>query len=183
MKRIFRIGTIQSHGGRWMSIYVEAKYESGELSIHGTEGPLSSGHCLGSSGQIDMDYAHQNPADNDYRTVEPIKTSEIRFASGWSAENWLKLLDVWKVWHLNGLRAGCEHQQTLGWDKDLIDPTKPPSFDNLKNWKHPPTGHLTEPCPTCGYKYGTAWLKEEVPQDVIDWLFSLPVADKKPAWI
>ena len=25
-----------------------------------------------------------------------------------------------------------------------------------------------------GYRYGTAWLKEKVPLDVLEWLFSLP---------
>lgn len=45
-----------------------------------------------------------------------------------------------------------------------------------------PDGILCKPCPVCGYKYGTAWLTEEVPQDVIDWLFALPEAAKKPAW-
>jgi len=25
-----------------------------------------------------------------------------------------------------------------------------------------------------GYRYGTAWLKEEVPLDVLEWLFTLP---------
>ena len=43
----------------------------------------------------------------------------------------------------------------------------------LKPDEHP-DGLLTKPCPVCGYKYGSAWLKEEVPEKVIDWLFSLP---------
>jgi len=53
-------------------------------------------------------------------------------------------------------------------------------------WVHPgehPDGELTKPCPTCGYKYGTAWNKSEVPADVLAWLFSLPPADQKPAWV
>lgn len=53
-------------------------------------------------------------------------------------------------------------------------------------WVYPyqhPEGLLCKPCPVCGYKYGSQWLYEEVPQDVIDWLFALPNADKKPAWV
>lgn len=46
-----------------------------------------------------------------------------------------------------------------------------------------PEGLLSKPCPTCGYKYGSAWRKEDVPQDVIDFLRSLPDTDKKPAWV
>jgi hypothetical protein len=32
---------------------------------------------------------------------------------------------------------------------------------------------LCAPCPECGYKYGTAWLYEPLPQNVIDWVNSL----------
>lgn len=44
-------------------------------------------------------------------------------------------------------------------------------------------GFIGRPCPVCGYKYGTSWLKEEVPQDVIEWLFELPDSKVKPAWV
>ncbi len=44
-------------------------------------------------------------------------------------------------------------------------------------------GILLKPCPVCGYKYGTAWQTEEIPQDVIDWLFALPNTKIQPAWI
>jgi hypothetical protein len=53
-------------------------------------------------------------------------------------------------------------------------------------WVYPeehPEGLLAKPCPVCGYKYGTAWIKEEVPQDIIDFLFNLPDSDMKPAWV
>lgn len=46
-----------------------------------------------------------------------------------------------------------------------------------------PGGVLCKPCPVCGYKYGTKWLKEDVPRDVIEWLFSLPETLVKPAWV
>lgn len=44
-------------------------------------------------------------------------------------------------------------------------------------------GILCKPCPVCGYKYGTKWIKEDVPQEVIDWLFNLPETKIKPAWV
>ena len=53
-------------------------------------------------------------------------------------------------------------------------------------WLRPdehPEGILTKPCPVCGYKYGTAWLKEEVPEDVIQWLKELPETTVEPAWV
>jgi hypothetical protein len=53
-------------------------------------------------------------------------------------------------------------------------------------WVYPkdhPGGLLTKPCPVCGYKYGSAWHKRELPQSVIDFLESLPMADRAPAWV
>lgn len=44
-------------------------------------------------------------------------------------------------------------------------------------------GLIGRPCPECGYKYGTAWLKEDVPDDVVQWLFNLPDTKKQPAWV
>jgi len=41
------------------------------------------------------------------------------------------------------------------------------------SWIYPtqhPRGVLTKPCPVCGYKFGTAWKMEPLPQTVIDWL-------------
>jgi hypothetical protein len=44
-------------------------------------------------------------------------------------------------------------------------------------------GILSRPCPVCGYKYGSAWLKREVPAEVVAWLFALPESDAVPAWV
>ena len=37
-------------------VFVEIKYSDGKLSITGVEGPTRSGNCIGSCGQIDMNY-------------------------------------------------------------------------------------------------------------------------------
>jgi hypothetical protein len=53
-------------------------------------------------------------------------------------------------------------------------------------WVNPeehPDGILCKPCPVCGYKYGTAWLKEELPADIEDQLSQFPNTDVKPAWV
>lgn len=41
-------------------------------------------------------------------------------------------------------------------------------------------GILSKPCPVCGYKYGSSWITEEVPEEVITFLESLPEARKSP---
>lgn len=53
-------------------------------------------------------------------------------------------------------------------------------------WVRPeehPRGLLCKPCEVCGYKYGSAWLREEVPTDVLAFLQGLPDTDVKPAWV
>ena len=61
-----------------------------------------------------------------------------------------------------------------------------PTEEKILGWMHPeehPEGILGKPCPVCGYKYGTSWKKEEVPEEIIKWLFDLPETEVKPAWI
>lgn len=45
-----------------------------------------------------------------------------------------------------------------------------------------PRGVLTKACPVCGHQYGTAWLFEEVPTDVLDFLRSLPQTNAPGSW-
>lgn len=51
------------------------------------------------------------------------------------------------------------------------------------SYKDHKLGFIGRECPVCGYKYGTAWLKEDVPQDVIEWLKNLPETTEHPAWV
>lgn len=51
------------------------------------------------------------------------------------------------------------------------------------SYKDHKLGFIGRECPVCGYKYGTAWKMEEVPQDIIEWLESLPKTKVKPAWV
>lgn len=66
----------------------------------------------------------------------------------------------------NGDR-GFTEKKTRGWVR----------YDEDEN------GILCKPCPVCGYKYGTSWVTEEVPKEVIDWLFQLPDTKITPAWV
>lgn len=81
---------------------------------------------------------------------------------GWTKDLMKGFFKVWKDWHLNDLESGCEHQQIMGWDK----------YDD----------HPSEPCPICGYKYGTAWNTKPLPKAVIEFLEALPETDLEPAW-
>jgi hypothetical protein len=127
--------------------------------------------------------------------VEPVECGQIieavrecKPANGWTHAELNKLADVWARWHLNDMRAGCEHQRAEGWNKRPIDPSRPTDtygthFEgqrqaswNMLAWVRPedhPDGLLTRPCPVCGYRYGTAWLTEELPQEIRDYVESL----------
>ncbi len=52
----------------------------------------------------------------------------------------------------------------------------------LRQEEHP-DGLLCRPCPICGYKYGTQWKREEVPAEIIEWLFNLPNTKVEPALV
>jgi hypothetical protein len=133
------------------------------MSITGVIGPRSSGGSAGGAGQISMEFAHRDPADNDKRFgISLIKASEFNFAEGWNAEKWLDLLDIWKRWHLNDMQAACKHQRKLGWTYST---------------------HSGKKCPECGYKIGTEWRSEKVPASVIKKLKSFPAADRNPVWV
>lgn len=226
MNKVVRIGT-----GPYGSVFAKIGIAGGTLSISGVEGPTRGGNARGGCGQIDM-----HPWN--------IKT----YAPGWNAKLEAKFREVWSRWHLNNMRAGCEHQrgidttrkvevvsygltteayrirekaieraakaQASGTSADLTDTERalilldewfkyehnPPDADSPLSgcyevkkreqkaigWtcstEHP-DGLLTKPCEVCGYKYGSAWHKEELPQEVIDFLASLPDTDITPEWV
>ncbi len=81
----------------------------------------------------------------------------------------LKLLDIWDRWHLNTMRAGTSRQQ------EIIRPW-------LKQTRESGYKDYTEQCDYLfshglliddGYKYGTAWLYEPLPDDVITFISGL----------
>jgi hypothetical protein len=104
INKIVRIGTIAPWGtGYRASVYFRVtRGECGRAywSFTGVIGPRISGNAAGGCGQIDMEFAHRNPADNDPRFSHLIKPADIRFAPGWDTEKWLTFLDHWKQYHL-----------------------------------------------------------------------------------
>lgn len=144
-----------------------------------------------------------------------------------------RLKEVWDRWHLNDMRAGCEHQRATfdlteevelvtyrltseglrekqrrkdaAWEALLRGETVTiPEMDRAVlslpytchsapdadgpgagmyevakretkavGWvsaSEHPKGLLGKPCEVCGYRYGSAWLHEDVPDDVIEFL-------------
>ena len=147
--------------GRAAGIFCKISFKDENLSITGVIGPKVNGGAIGRAGQIDMKFEHRHPKDNDHRYSKRIQPEEIKFSDSWDKDIWFDFLEYWHDYHLNHMKAGCEHQREKGWT----------------------TERLSEPCPVCGYKYGSAWLFIEVPENVLSFLAGLPKTKQKPAWV
>lgn len=80
--------------------------------------------------------------------------SEIkRYARGWDEAKVAELVAIHAEWHLNTMKAGCDHQ-TVVYERDRYG-RKVASLD------------LTPPCPETGYRYGHGWLTRPLPGEVV----------------
>lgn len=78
-----------------------------------------------------------------------------------------ELADLWDRWHLNDLQPGCSHQEHAM----RLDPSIRPTWINKYRGS---TGLvLGSCCPECGYRYGTAWNCESVPESVLDRIYGI----------
>jgi len=71
----------------------------------------------------------------------------------WTLDEIGQLHDLWGRWHLNDMRPGCAHQTTVVYRADQqvdLDATT-----------------AANECPM-SYRYGSAWLYEPLPADVIE---------------
>ncbi len=170
--RTVRLGSILTHGGARVSVYAQIRWDGARLSISGVEGPQSNGNAYGSCGQIIM----------SYRTAE--ERAKIKPAPGWAAESIGRFFDLWGRWHLNDMRAGSPAQR-----ERLAGLTFPGYPASHYEWAcaelsaaglHPDPGYLHNGEP---YAYGSAWLAEDVPADVLAELAAFPEADRSPAWV
>ena len=164
MNKVIKLGTYKSHNDKDVPVYCKIEFKDNQLSISGVEGPYSGGDCYGACGQINMSL---NP-------------NELTPAKGWSLELIQRFLNVWDKWHLNDMKAGSPNQR-----KYLEENTIKKDYDNArmaleKAGLSPDKDFIHNGKP---YLYGSAWLFETVPTEIITWLESLPNSDTEPAWI
>jgi len=166
--KVVRLGTMKTWGGRGYSVYCKVEFKDGRLSISGVEGPLESGNALGACGQIDMHLRDEQ--------------SKIKLAPGWTRAKLRRFFEVWERWHLNDLKAGSQAQE----DHLRANPIPKADYAYPKSHYEVALKVLTEAGlnpDADGYVYGSAWKREEVPADALDFLCSLPRTDKQPAWV
>jgi len=145
--RHFRAGTVDKLS---LLITAELKPKEGGLALS-IQGGLYRGAEMVSGGQN---------RDDLKRLLE-----EGKPAPGLSIETLARLLQVWDRWHLNDMRAECEHQRALGWTYQ--------DHHDAKTFQG-------ERCPTCGYSIGSKWLHEPLPADVAAFIQSLPNSTEDP---
>jgi hypothetical protein len=75
-----------------------------------------------------------------------------------------RLYQIWKRWHLNNMRAGTFAQE------EILRQAKDKGVDVSSYEKACDYLHSFDVLVDEGYRYGSAWMKEELPQDVIDYL-------------
>lgn len=147
------------------AVFVDVEWTAdGRLSLSGVVGPMRNGNARGSCGQM-----------------QAVLKDDIAFAPGWDRATADQLHEVWGAWHLNDMQAGTVAQTAHLKDGPFI--TGPcPGY---------PTSHYKWACeelrraglnPDDGYSYGSAWLRVEVPVDVLAWLVALPHANKANPW-
>jgi len=131
------------------------------LSICGVEGPKANGDCKGSCGQI-----HDSILINT-------------FADGWDSEKLAKFINVWEKWHLNDMNAGTPKQK-----KAIEEWEKNNRYDFEEACKHlTKIGVYVDKHNGENYRYGTQWLYEEIPTEVLEFLENLPESKVTPAWV
>jgi len=87
----------------------------------------------------------------------------------------LAFVALWERWHLNDMKAGCEHQEARYRDRPQDRPTCRNDYVGESGDR---MGSAFPGCPECGYQYGTAWLYEALPADILD---QIDQAAKEPA--
>lgn len=188
-KKVIRPGTVEAgYPVRRVSVFIKIEYtDDGRLSLSGVVGPRANGDAWGSCGQC----------------LDELRAETFEPAPGWEPWKVKRLHQIWDRWHLNDMRAGCEHQRAAGWEDRRIKPEELPGCTAnrdergiLAMWVYPPgvsnyadsknthkDGLLMKPCPKCAYPYGSKWLREEVPAETLAELRALPETDTTPAWV
>lgn len=147
------------HRDEWHPVFVTIRWEAPRLSFTGVEGPKDNGNCAGGAGQIVLESEHPAP--------------------GWEAEDVERLNEVWRRWHLNDMNAGSPAQEEWVREHKHEFPGWPMSFYDWACEQLAAAGLHPDPD---GYRYGSAWLSEDVPDDILDYLWSLPNTLRAHPW-
>ena len=162
--KVVRIG-LGVYGNVFCNIQYKDKKGHGVLSITGVEGPMRDGDAKGSCGQIIM-------GGWDIKAYAP----------GWTALLDQQFQEVWNRWHLNDMNAGSAVQEAYLRNNPIpkADYAYPKSHYDVASKVLANVGLNPD---AEGYRYGSKWKHEDVPETVLAFLLSLPDTDVQPAWV
>ena len=151
-------------GHREADVFVQIIFDGKRLSITGVEGPLPSGNARGCCGQI-------------VDTLDDIQPADV--APGWTVEGARELATLWRLWHLNDMRAGTPAQEAHIREHRATIRAAPGDFYRAACAHLDAAGLLVDD----GHRYGAKWLHEDIPPAVVAVLRAMPGTDKDPAWV
>ena len=152
-------------------VFCEIVWESGRLSICGAI------------------YKGKGRRDKDIECFRQSLSHIIEiprpFGHGWDAEMFVTFAEIWDQWHLNDVRAGSPLQERLLKVLTLSQKTSgivgATGYDVTKQileannlWED--STYLYKGAP---YEWGSAWLKTDVPESVLEFLKNLPAVTKE----
>lgn len=98
---------------------------------------------------------------------------------------WPQIKRLWDLHHLNHMHAECSHMREIGW---LPEPGRPMPkalhhgvetfIGQLRPAEHP-DGILGKECPQCGYRYGTRWLYQPIPEPDLTLIAQIMASENK----
>lgn len=103
-----------------------------------------------------------------------------QLAADWTRSKVARLAAIWDRWHLNDMQAGTPAQMDCLRAANPDGERKPDYY----GWAKATLGAAgLDPDPATGYVYGTKWLSETIPAEIIDELRAMPPTKKTPAWV
>lgn len=149
------LGTYQDDGymQETIKVYVDAKINDGRLSITASvyAGRKAERNLISCGQSTDCAALVTTPGPG-------LTMDDVR-----------RLREVWDHWHLNDMRPGCVHQRGYGWDAMHVLESRG-RYAGMSRARQKAFKRIDRPCPVCGYRYGSAWLTEELPADVVQFI-------------
>jgi|694.fasta_scaffold25991_5 hypothetical protein len=155
------IGTVAGYcDQKPRDVTVNIRYECGKLAFDGSVAGIAAGQI-----------------------VMGLRAYDIVPADGWTTEAIQWLFDMWERWHLNDMRAGTPRQEEVirryAVHGGNAYREAPHSYAKTHGYEDAYALHcawlvIEGLLVDGGYRYGTAWLREEVPQEIVDALQVLP---------
>jgi hypothetical protein len=144
---------------RRKALTLDVTFEDERLAIMGAIWPgpnPETRHDMESGGQIIEEVSRIFHIEEE----EAMTYGGFVYADGWDRAKLAKLVAIWRLYHLNDMQAGCEHQRALGWS----------STETHVDYGGGREDMVGVPCPICGYEFGSAWLFTPVPTEVREFI-------------